>query len=623
MWDRKKFIFVFLKVLQVAGTIQEVLVRTGDTIVLNCTCTKLSNGLWNGPNKSASRIKDLDEEQLIPYSQGVLLNPKLNLSNYYIVGSYKNRTCNLMISNVSSNDEGKYHCQYVENDTTNSLFYRVLIQNPPDVSINTTHFEDRVYLDCYASGDSGNTFKDWEHKSESGKHIRYIENKQDGTLVLQKNNFQNSGIYICRVNNGIPDMNGRLYQNKQVLVHYEGPPVFISNNRKTWFVQCLGEVIVTLKVFTSSDITSGQIYKREEQNDERQSSEAVGSLMNSTYREHLVFYNVSVKVPFIEVTFNITKSMKDDSRNYSAKVCNTFGCNSFEVTVNSTGIPEPPSNISLISDETKILIKWYPGLNGGCSQHSFIEYRKISLKIWKNTGPIPNQMEKDNIFTLSDLRPDTQYEIRMYTRNKAGNSVKTNITTILTRKLIEDRQYFLLWIITSVIVILAVTCCGLVFVVVRKREKRRQCHNIRTSDLNMNIQGESVDNRLYLSSDFRQSHSTRNQPERYEMEIQPPGQSSSAFGSHYQEEFLEEQNVFHADQIIATQHTESNLNYAEVIFEAVPSTSANIIHGKEDRTIYSEIDLLCHADVIPSSSESDDDFMYVDGIENYNKQTCL
>lgn len=67
------------------------------------------------------------------------------------------------------------------------------------------------------------------------------------------------------------------------------------------------------------------------------------------------------------------------------------------------------------------------------------------------------------------------------------------------------------------------------------------------------------------------------------------------------------------------QHTESNLNYAEVIFEAAPSTSTGVVHGKEDRTMYSEIDLLCHADAIPSSSESDDDFMYVDGIENYKK----
>lgn len=74
-------------------------------------------------------MKDIDEEQLIPYSHGVLLNPKLNLSNYYIVGSYKNKTCNLRIKNVSSYDEGKYLCQYLENNTTISRFYRLILQS--------------------------------------------------------------------------------------------------------------------------------------------------------------------------------------------------------------------------------------------------------------------------------------------------------------------------------------------------------------------------------------------------------------------------------------------------------------------------------------------------------------
>ncbi|CAC5393257.1 unnamed protein product [Mytilus coruscus] len=65
-----------------------------------------------------------------------------------------------------------------------------------------------------------------------------------------------------------------------------------------------------------------------------------------------------------------------------------------------------------------------------------------------------------------------------------------------------------------------------------------------------------------------------------------------------------------------------NLNYAEVVFEAAePSTETHIrslIHGAEDITLYSEIDLLHRASALPSTSESDDhDFMYVDGIEQF------
>lgn len=101
-----------------------------------------------------------------------------------------------------------------------SIFFSLA---PPDVSINKTNFQDQIYIECHVSGDLGPyTFKDWEHKSRSGKHIRYIENTKDGILVLQKDNYQNSGIYICRVNNSIIDMDGDFYQKKTIFVQYEG-----------------------------------------------------------------------------------------------------------------------------------------------------------------------------------------------------------------------------------------------------------------------------------------------------------------------------------------------------------------------------------------------------------------
>lgn len=95
---------------------------------------------------------------------------------------------------------------------------------PLDVSIKTTLLENKTYLECHATGSSEPyTFKDWEHISVFGKHIRYIEYTKDGTLELKKDNYQNSGIYICRVNDEFIDMDIDHYQQqKQVLVQYEG-----------------------------------------------------------------------------------------------------------------------------------------------------------------------------------------------------------------------------------------------------------------------------------------------------------------------------------------------------------------------------------------------------------------
>lgn len=93
----------------------------------------------------------------------------------------------------------------------------------PDASINTAESTKRVTLKCHAFGDpETQEFAKWEHRSKLGKHIRYLENTQNGTLVLEKHNYQNSGIYKCSVNNGIPNMNGELDPEGFAMVNYEG-----------------------------------------------------------------------------------------------------------------------------------------------------------------------------------------------------------------------------------------------------------------------------------------------------------------------------------------------------------------------------------------------------------------
>lgn len=103
--------------------------RTGDTIIFNCTCISQINGNWVGPNRSSSKSNSLYEEKLISYTEGFRLNRKLNIPNINVVGSYETRTCNLVITKCSTADEGKYKCQYIENHITNSHVYKVMLQS--------------------------------------------------------------------------------------------------------------------------------------------------------------------------------------------------------------------------------------------------------------------------------------------------------------------------------------------------------------------------------------------------------------------------------------------------------------------------------------------------------------
>lgn len=96
---------------------------------MNCTCISQINGNWVGPNRSSSETDRLYEENLIPYTEGFKINTKLNITNINVVGSYENKTCNLMIKEFSIDDEGIYKCQYVENYKTNNHVYKVLLKS--------------------------------------------------------------------------------------------------------------------------------------------------------------------------------------------------------------------------------------------------------------------------------------------------------------------------------------------------------------------------------------------------------------------------------------------------------------------------------------------------------------
>ncbi|CAC5394947.1 unnamed protein product [Mytilus coruscus] len=68
------------------------------------------------------------------------------------------------------------------------------------------------------------------------------------------------------------------------------------------------------------------------------------------------------------------------------------------------------------------------------------------------------------------------------------------------------------------------------------------------------------------------------------------------------------------------QSMENRLNYADVVFQQTSRNELRII-GLEDRTVYADVDTSVAAALLPETrcetSSSEDDFVYVDGIENF------
>lgn len=76
-------------------------------------------------------------------------------------------------------------------------------------------------IHCIAQGEPDSyNFLPWEHRSVFEEHIRYLNGTDEGILELPQVNvldrYQDTGIYICNVTNGIPDYRGNVFQHRRL-----------------------------------------------------------------------------------------------------------------------------------------------------------------------------------------------------------------------------------------------------------------------------------------------------------------------------------------------------------------------------------------------------------------------
>ncbi|XP_071144179.1 uncharacterized protein [Mytilus edulis] len=129
-------------------------------------------------------------------------------------------------------DRQDYSREFVCKSKPNWLYVRVnvIVNYAPGVKMLLG--ENRI--DCFPDGfPDAYTFYRWEHQSEIGEHIRYINGLGNGILILQTlpQRYQISGIYVCTVSNGIADTNGRMFQKGFTSVNYQGAPIFVPGHR--------------------------------------------------------------------------------------------------------------------------------------------------------------------------------------------------------------------------------------------------------------------------------------------------------------------------------------------------------------------------------------------------------
>ncbi|XP_052103130.1 synaptogenesis protein syg-2-like [Mytilus californianus] len=541
----------------------------------------------------------------------------------------------LPINSVYRNHTGNYTC-FAENiiaKSNSSIAINVLY--PPDVKVAYAITEQRITLLCIPYGTPDNyTFYDWEHRSEFNEHIRGIHGTPEGQLIINKSQIrkanEDDGIYVCTVSNGVSNQKGKFSQEGQVCIESSVSPVFVADNTPVQIGQYGKIVTLTIKVYDKLYNSQVFIIKK--------NGATVGvkpTIENIT--THDTFYGVKIRVAGIQFTFHLHLTSANDFTSYIVEARNDVGCNYFYVRVQSESCPEPPSNVSVKATGQIVTVSWIPGFNGGFDQEFFLEFgTDFSLNF---TVRVPEKETKEEKMdhSLDNLSPNTAYFICIFSKNKKGDSNKTDYVAFVTPQVSQEestlhRKLIALPVVTTIGLCLTI---GIgIFLYIKQKAKGSFGTNISGTEdeYASDTQGNSVENRLYQSAECLDPETRRG-----EAELDNPIASSSHDNQLYQMQMqtynendgkslqcalvqkIEKLPVEPMSKII-----EADLNYAEIVFEDRQLPGPVIIHGIDDKTIYSDIvigdqfpNLLSTND---SSSESEDDFIYVDGIENYTER---
>ncbi|XP_052063311.1 uncharacterized protein LOC127702980 [Mytilus californianus] len=238
---------------------------------------------------------------------------------------------------------------------------------------------------------------------------------------------------------------------------------------------------------------------------------------------------------------------------------------------------------------------------------SFVKVRKVfhGSNITLNTSQVSFQLDLMTQwnFTKYILKicntygcTDIKIDIRIDTSNIQGS----------TRSKYQDVE-----IVFAALAVLSVLGVGMTvaFLIWKRVTDKNKSTLSQTEDLREDTQGQTVENRLYQSGEIVNSDN----PAHVLQAEANGGYVYRAVASSSQSEPTRTDKCYLSG---------SHLNYAEVVFEAGPSSNSNIIHGANDKTIYSEVNLALsarfHHDC--SDTSSDEDFIYIDGIVNLERK---
>ncbi|KAH3811021.1 hemicentin-1-like isoform X2 [Dreissena polymorpha] len=143
-------------------------------------------------------------------------------------------------------------------------------------------------------------------------------------------------------------------------------------------------------------------------------------------------YQISVSADTMQTNLTINYLDINDFSQYQVKVANILGSTTEVFYIHLRAKPDKPTSFRIKDGSithNSLTVEWIPGDTGGANPWFVIRYRAALIPNWTDKR-VPPTLQTS--YTVEDLIPRTNYELKMFAENIVGKSGETSIVTALT-----------------------------------------------------------------------------------------------------------------------------------------------------------------------------------------------
>ncbi|CAC5417081.1 unnamed protein product [Mytilus coruscus] len=308
--------------------------------------------------------------------------------------------------------------------------------NSPAVSITFLDEQPVKCLRCNAHGNPADyVFSAWEHRTEYGDHIRFVNDSGGGYIELEHSSWEtvrlhDQGIYICTVSNGIMS-DGKTEQMANFTLKQKGLPYIPTINNRIKYEISGKETNLTLNVVSYPPMKTVMVFN----NLSVRIKDASYQYMNRPSKIEDIVYGTKVNVKGYNLCIQFKINVSDDFTMYTIMITNDYGVCNISVGIRSARPLRAPQNVKAVSLDSSIIVKWTANRNIRSQEMFHVEYRKHFESSWSRVSA-----ENRSTAIINWLQPDTAYFVQVYSKTPAGESDKSDV--IIVKTVVKNRKWF-------------------------------------------------------------------------------------------------------------------------------------------------------------------------------------